>query len=153
MPILTLKQKIIAVVAIIGAVLILIFQQGLYSKNEPSSGTEVKNEQVQNENPDIIATNPSPLDQSVILPTQSIELNFNYPLENIPEFKHKIEPKVDYKIELSTDRKTAKIIPTTSFGLGMTYTLFIAPETKFDGNKTLGKEIIYHFKTIEYKGI
>lgn len=146
---LDLKKKIMIAIALIGAILILIFQRGLYSKpaetNTPASeeSGEVR----------VVSTIPSPLDNTTILPAQAVEITFNYPLQNIGEFKNKIEPKVDYKVELSDDRKTARIIPAKIWGLGTTYTLFIMPDTKFDKKGSLNRDIIYHFRTVEYRGI
>lgn len=146
---LDLKKKIMIAIALIGAILILIFQRGLYSKpaeiNTPASeeSGEVR----------VVSTIPSPLDNTTILPAQAVEITFNYPLQNIGEFKNKIEPKVDYKVELSDDRKTVRIIPAKIWRLGTTYTLFIMPDTKFDKKGNLNLDIIYHFRTVEYKGI
>lgn len=157
-----LKRKIIWIILVIGALLILIFQRGLYSRSDLTNNTapDAKSSvpaQSSNQEIKIISTNPDPLEEAVILPTQTIEITFNIPLENKGEFKNKIEPLLnplsDYEIKLSDDRKTAKIIPTIPFKLGTTFTLFILPASKFDGKRQLGKEIIYHFKTIEYRGI
>lgn len=149
-----LKQKIIIIVVIIGAALILIFQRGLYDKPAAQS-TPTKSEptQTQTTDPQIVSTNPTPLENSIIFPTQTVEITFNQPLENRGEFKNRLEPTASYEIKLSDDRKTAKIIPTIPFKLGTTFTLFILPDTKFDGHKTLNREIIIHFRTIEYKGV
>ncbi len=68
-------------------------------------------------------------------------------------FKSRLDPKIDYKVELSSDRKTAKIKPVKGFLLGTTYTLFIGTETKFDGVGRWGEEKIFHFKTITYRGV
>lgn len=151
MPNFSLKQKIMVAIAIIGALLILLFQRGIYSKesSEPVTQENVVNthEQV------VISTMPSPLEEAIIVPTQVIEITFNLPLENVGEFKNRLEPKSDYTIKLSDDRKTVKIIPAPLFQLGTTFTLFILTDTKFDGGKRLDHELIYHFKTLEYKGV
>lgn len=152
-----LKQKIMIAVAIIGALLILLFQRGIYSKTvvesaidkEPSNQTAVQ----QTDKPVVVSTIPSPLEEAIIVPTQVIEVTFNIPIENSGEFKHRIEPESDYTIKLSDDRKTVKIIPDPLLKLGTTFTLFISNETKFDGGKRLEQEKIYHFKTLEYKGV
>lgn len=154
---LNLKQKIMVGVAIIGALLILLFQRGIYGKTtvesaiekEPSNQTVVQ----QTDKPVVISTVPSPLEEAIIVPTQVIEITLNLPLENVGEFKNRIEPKSDYTVKLSDDRKTAKIIPTPLFNLGTTFTLFILTDSKFDGGKRLDHELIYHFKTLEYKGV
>lgn len=146
MPNLSLKQKIIAIVTVIGLILIYIFQRGLY-------GSSPQALQVKNEGPQVVSTKPSPLDQTVLLPSQPVEITFNYPLQNTGEFKNRIEPKIDYKVELSSDRKTAKIIFLKPMDLGQGYTLFVLPDTKFDGAGNLGQDLVFHFKTISYKGI
>lgn len=135
-----------AIVAAVGLLLIYIFQQGLAGKAPESQNAE-------EENPRIVSTSPAPLDQTVLLPTQSFEITFNLPLQNNGEFKNRIEPDLEYKVELSSDRKTARITPLKPLALGQGYTLFILPDTKFDGAKNLNQELIFHFKTISYKGI
>lgn len=107
----------------------------------------------QNEPPKIVSTTPDPLENAIIGATSAIEIVFNRSLENVGEFKIRLEPKIDMKVELSQDRKTVKIIPTKPFELGVTYTLFIGPETKFDGIGRWGEEKIFHFKTVTYKGV
>ncbi len=103
--------------------------------------------------PTIISTKPNPLDETIVSATEVVEITFNRSLENEGEFKVRIEPKINYKIELSGDRKTARIIPEKPYQLGTTYTLFIGTETKFDGVGRWGEEKIYHFKTITYRGV
>lgn len=105
------------------------------------------------ESPKIILTKPDPLDNSVVSSSEIVEITFNRSLENTGEFKVRIEPNINYKIELSGDRKTAKIIPEKPYELGTTYTLFIGPETKFDGVGRWGEEKIFHFRTIKYTGV
>ena len=111
----------------------------------------------QTDPPQIIFTKPSPLEEAIISAAEVIEITFNRSLENEGELKLKFEPKLeyktDYKIELSQDRKTAKIIPLVPYELGSTYTLFIGTDTKFDGVGAWGQEKIYHFKTIRYRGV
>ena len=103
--------------------------------------------------PKIISTKPEPLEEAIVSASEVIEIVFNRPLENAGEFKVRIDPKIDFKIELSQDRKTAKIIPVQPYILGQTYTLFIGTETKFDGVGRWGEEKIFHFRTIKYRGI
>lgn len=153
---LTLKQKIMAIAAVAGAVLILIFQRGLSGKSEaPASNPtpQAQKQEVNSGEPQVVATKPENLDGTTILANQTIEITFNSPLENRGEFKNRIDPEAEVEIKLSEDRKTAKIIPTKPYKLGTGFTLFIKPDTKFDGKKQLGRDIIYHFKTINYKGV
>lgn len=146
-------------VAIIGALLILLFQRGIYGKTtvEPTiqktSSINQTLPQQETDKPVVILTVPSPLEEAIIVPTQVIEITFNLPLENVGEFKNRLEPKSDYTVKLSDDRKTAKIIPNPLLKLGTTFTLFIQTDSKFDGGKRLDHELIYHFKTLEYRGV
>lgn len=152
----TLKQKIMVVVALIGAALIFIFPRGIDNKPPQSTEQPRIQEQTQvnqNEEPGVVSTNPENLDGTTILANQTIEITFNLPLENRGEFKNRIDPEAEYEIKLSDDRKTAKIIPLKPYKLGTGFTLFIKPDTKFDGKKQLEREIIYHFRTINYKGV
>lgn len=151
-----LKQKIMIAIGIIGAILILIFQRGFSSspaaEKIPLESKQTQT-QVQTDKPELISTNPSPLDESILWAEQPIEFNFNLPLENAPEFKHKIEPRYEYKIDLINDKKTIIITPTKPLPLGQTFTLSISKETKFDNKKFMDKDYTFHFKTIEYKGV
>lgn len=154
---LSLKQKIMIIVAVLGAALIWIFQQGIYTKPNSTTPPNPPINQVQNlpqnTEPQVISTNPDNLEGTIILASQTIEITFNLPLENRGEFKNRIDPATEVEIKLSEDRKTAQIIPIKPYKLGTGFTLFIKPDTKFDGKKQLGKEIIYHFRTINYKGV
>ena len=145
------KTKIIAAVVAIGVILIAIFQFGL-----GGPGAERGVDTIQTESPVVVTTNPAAMKEKktvVVLPTQSIEITFNQPLENVPETRITIEPKADYKVELSSDKKTIKIIPITPYSLGQGYSLFIKADTKFDGKKTLGNDVDFHFATISYNGV
>jgi hypothetical protein len=151
---LNLKQKIIIIIAAVGALLIYIFQHGLYSQpSTEKSPEQAKNIAQSSEEVKLVSTNPTPLEETIVLPTQSVELVFNFPLENIGEFKHRLEPKVDYKAKLSDDKKIVIISPIGSFSPGTEYTLFIQPDSKFIGGKRLKEEIILHFRTIVHKGV
>jgi len=86
---LSLKQKIIISILALGAALIVIFQRGFYPFNPaPPVGDETQSENIR-----VVSTTPSPLDEATILPTQTLEFTFNYPVENKGEFKHKFEPE------------------------------------------------------------
>lgn len=148
------KQIIIITVALIGLILIAVFYKGLYQPNHVTKLSQSATQTTsQSEKLKIISTNPSPLEEVTILPTQIIELTFNYSLIAPSELKHKIDPPSDIKIELSVDKKTVKFVPIKPYKLGSGYTLFIQPDTKFEGGKVLKEELIYHFKTISYRGI
>ncbi len=152
-----IKAKIIWIMGAIALILIAIFSKGLYFGNLASqSSAPAQNilTEKKNDSPRISTTNPSPLEETIVLPTQSISISFNMPLESIPELRYSIEPALDLKVELSDDKKTVKFTPKKSFELGQGYTLYIKSETKFDGKKTLGpEEKVYHFSTISYRGV
>lgn len=155
---LSLKQKIVVVVITIATALVFVFLRGNYQKSITSIPAVQPTPQPTstpspNDKPQIVSTNPNPLDEAFISTTEIVEITFNRPLENVGEFKVKIEPKIDYKVELSGDRKTAKILPIKPYLLGTTYTLVIGTETKFDGVGRWGEEKSFHFKTIKYSGI
>lgn len=154
-----LKQKFIWIILVVGIlILILIFQKDLYSKlksadNTPQTVESVKQELPKDAEPQIISTKPDPLENAIISATEEVEITFNRPLENVGEFKVRIDPKIDYKVELSANRKTARIVPVKPYQLGTTYTLFIGPDTKFDGVGSWGKDKTFHFRTITYRGV
>lgn len=130
---------------------IYIRQANHATKNPIASTANPKADQ--NDTPRIVSTKPDPLDNGIISATQVIEITFNRPLQNVPEFRVKIGPDAVFKVELSTDRKTAKIIPTKPYALGTTYNLYIGPETKFDGVGNWGEDKTFQFQTIKYNGV
>lgn len=146
---LSLKQKIIVAIVAIGIALIAIFKFDFYSTGAPQKNISAD----QNAPASVVATNPSPLENSTILPTQTIEITFNKPIENAGEVKNKIDPKADIKVSLSDDRKTVKVTPNKPYELGQGYTFFITSDTKFDGHRLLGHEEVFHFTTISYNGV
>ncbi len=148
----TLKQKIVFLVFLIGAALIMIFQRGFTTSpiKHPSGPSP---SQSQNSNIKAVSTSPNPLDNSTILPAQTISVTFNTPIENSGEFKYKMDPPAGVNIKLSDDRKTVEITPSQPFKLGSGYTLFVDSGTKFDSGKRLPNTLIYHFKTISYSGV
>lgn len=151
-----LKKLIILVVA----VAIIISGLFLWRKSQQSNRPNPANNSIQpsssaqpTDKPQIISTKPDPLNEAIIPASQTIEITFNKSLENVGEFKLKMEPANEFKLELSQDRKTAKIIPVKPYELGVGYTIFIGPETKFDGIGRWGEEKIFHFRTIKYRGV
>lgn len=150
-----MSKKIILLLIIFLALGIgLIYGKKIYNKPNVNP-IEVKQatSASANEPPRIVSTNPDPLEDNVVSSTQTVEITFNRSLENAGEFKLRIEPKINIKIELSEDRKVARIIPVKPFGLGTTYTIFIGPDSKFDGVGPWGQEKIFHFRTIKYSGV
>ena len=133
-------------------------KNSFYKQPQNNNSTSLKQDNSasatsQTDSPKIVSTKPDPLEDTIISATEIIEITFNRPLENVGEFKLRIEPKIDFKVELSSDRKTTKIIPNKPYVLGSTYTLFIGTETKFDRVGRWGIEKIFHFKTIKYRGV
>lgn len=114
---------------------------------------ESKVEQPSDKGVRIVSTKPDPLEEAVVSAAEEIEITFSHPLENEGQAKFRIEPKLDYKIVLSGDRKTAKIIPLKPYELGAGYTLFILPDSKFEGVGEWKREKIFHFQTIKYRGV
>lgn len=143
-------KKILGLIIIIILAVITIT---LWPKTGAKPEIKIPTPQPQNQKPQIISTKPDPLEEAIVSATEVIEITFNKPLENKGEFKLKIDPNIDFKIELSSDRKTAKIIPENPYELGKTYTIFIGTETKFDGIGRWGEEKIFHIKTIPYRGV
>lgn len=152
-------MKIYNTKIIIIAITVITVMIGITLKNSSSKDTSNQPnltpapQAQQNDSPRIISTKPEPLEEAIISADEVIEISFNRPLENVGEFKVRIEPEVDFTVELSGDRKTAKIIPAKAYELGVTYTLFIGTETKFDGVGRWGEEKIFHFRTVKYRGV
>lgn len=147
------KSLVYLSIFILGIFFILILNAGRQTKvtteHSPAQTTSI----TENNSPKILSTKPDPLEEAIVAANETIEFTFNKSLENVGEFKLRIEPKIEFKIALSQDRKTAKIIPLASYELGVTYTLFIGPDTKFEGVGAWRQEKIYHFKTIRYRGV
>ena len=105
----------------------------------------------------IVSTNPNPLDEATILPTQAIEITFNKPIFR-SEFKHKFDPEVDHDVEVVNEEnqeygKLFRIVFKKPLEFGSGYTLFIEQNTHSEDKQTLEKNYQYHFKTIKYSGI
>ncbi|MBI2039696.1 hypothetical protein HYT18_01360 [Candidatus Microgenomates bacterium] len=148
------KKSVLIVVFILGMVLVSLKLSLPKTDSLPqTSKQQVVNQNVSEASPQIISTKPDPLEEAIISSTEVIEITFNRSLENEGELKVRIDPKIDFEIKLSQDRKVGKIIPKTPYELGTTYTLFIGPDTKFDGVGRWGEEKIFHFKTITYRGV
>ena len=145
--------KILALVIVVGLILVWLFKAKILGlgtqKNQPAQTKET----TQNDSPKIVSTKPEQLDDSIVSATEVLEITFDKALENSGEFKARIEPKIDFKVELSSDRKTAKIMPAKALELGASYTLFIGSDTKFDGIGAWGQEKTFHFRTVKYTGV
>jgi hypothetical protein len=146
------KPLIISIVIFIGVLLIAVFNFGLGNDPDPVS----QDPQPNPNEPQLISTTPPELYKKkplIFKPDQIIELHFNAELENGPETKLVFDPPAEVKIDISSDGKTAKLTPVKPYKLGQGYTLFIKPETKIRGGKTLGKEYGLQFNVINYQGI
>lgn len=141
-----MKNKIISV-SIFGLIIIYIFIHNFSFKNSQPlpSPTPI--------NPTITSTNPLPLEGALISPTQSISVSFSQPLQNLPEFRYKMDPTVDLNVKLSDDRKTVTFTPKKFFDLSAAYTLFVYRDSKFDNKKLLDQDYIFHFHTPTYTGV
>lgn len=147
------KIIIVIMLGVLAGIFYLKVSHRLKPQNQPAGLPPSPSSVQQNEPPKIISTKPDPLEDNIISGSDTVEITFNRPLENVGEFKSRIEPKIDYKVELSGDRKTAKITPLKPWALGTTFTLFIGTETKFDGVGRWGEEKVFHFRTIKYTGV
>ena len=148
-----MRNKIIVGIILI-ALAFFVYSNVASQKSAPQASSQSTPKPIsETDSPQIISTKPDPLDNAIVSATETIEITFNRPLQNIGEFKNRIEPKIEYKVELSGDRKTAKIIFEKPLDLGTSYTLSIGPDTKFDGMGDWGQNKDYHFRTITYKGI
>lgn len=150
------KNKIFIIgllLVIIGGIFYLTMQRRTESTNKPPQLPNNTSQPSQNDKPQIVSTKPDPLDNSIVSGTDVIEITFNRPLQNVGEFKNKIEPKIEYKVELSADRKTARIIPAKPYPVGAGFTLSIGPDTKFDGMGEWRESKDFHFRTIKYTGV
>lgn len=101
----------------------------------------------------VVSTNPSLTDNPILMPDQAIEITFSIPFENAPELKYEFSPKLDHIAEVSADKKTVRFKPRRLYDLGQGYSLKIGADAKFEGKKTLGFDLFFHFRTISYKGI
>lgn len=148
------KNKLILALVVCAIIIagVFLYQNKKVAPQAPQEAP--KQEQNTSSDPVIISTSPAGiLDKTeVILPNQEIRINFNLPIENIGEFKHEITPVTKYQAKLTDDRKSVVIKADGLFPVGVEFTLIMRPDTKFDGKKTLGREIRAHFKTPEYRG-
>ena len=105
----------------------------------------------------LIKTNPDPLENATILPIQDLEFTFNMPIYR-SEFKHRFDPDVERTVEvvngIDFEHGTVMRIKFNKpLGLGGGYTLFVESGTKVNEKLRLGRDYIYHFKTIGYRGV
>lgn len=154
MKLLTRKTILLVFFSVIVLAFFLVFyigNRGDSIKADPKNQATTAPIPGPDDKPGVISLNPA--DESVIPQDSVIEITFNRPVENEGELKIKFDPEIKFKKTLSQDRKTAKVAPEEPLELGTTFTMFIGPDTKFDGSLTLGEDKVYHFKTIKYRGI
>lgn len=148
------KDKIIIVVftvlLLVGA---FVYGKGVFTNKQQPENKPPSAQTAEVPSAEIVSTKPDPLDKAVIPADQIIEITFNKPLRAPSELKLRIEPETKYKIELSEDRKTAKIIIEKPFELNTNYAFYIGADTKFDGIDRWGKDITYRFQTIKFRGL
>lgn len=153
---LKLNKKPLLVIVIFLTTVIAFFiwnQKGKTSEKQANQTPQASFLPSAKDPPQIVATKPDPLNDNIVSGSDIIEITFNRTLENVGEFKVRIEPKIEYKVELSGDRKTARVIPTKPYPLGTSFTLSIGPDTKFDGVGNWGQSKDFHFRTIKYTGV
>lgn len=105
------------------------------------------------DSPQIVSIKPANLEESIFSSNESIEITFNRSLENVGEFKVRIDPTVEFKKTVSSDRKTGIITFEKPLEPGKSFTIFIGSDTKFDGVGAWGQSRELHFRTVTYKGI
>ena len=151
------KKILLILICLLTLPTAFLLYKNIYKKSPTSESKQLPavNQKTDSSNgpPQIVSTKPDPLENTIVSATQVIEITFNRPLQNSGEFKLKMEPKIEVKVELSSDRKTAKIIPLKPFALGEDYSISIGPDTKFDGIQHWGQDKTYHFKTVKYTGV
>lgn len=147
-----MKKNLIILItlALIVSVIGMFIYRDLKHKQAPAQTTTNPSE---SDSPAIVSTKPAALDGAIVSSTEVFEIVFNRSLENVGEFKVRIEPKIDFKLELSQDRKTGKIKPVKPLELGTTYTIFVGSDSKFDGAGAWGQTKTFQFKTIKYSGV
>lgn len=147
------RNQIIALVALLGAILVVVFTFGLYPK-PATPPIETNNQQVKNPEPGVkvLGGNLSKDGTVVIAPTQALDITFNKPMVR-DDARIILDPKVDYKVEISSDHKTIKIIPEKAFDLGKDYTLTIKSGYGTDTGEKLDTDLTFKFKTISYTGV
>lgn len=101
----------------------------------------------------VVSTVPVNLNHSTILPTQSIEITFNKPLLDSTHLRYGLSPQTPHHIEISSDGKTLRVIPSPQFNLGQDYSLTINSDTKMQDGTNLGKDFSFYFTTIIYSGV
>lgn len=152
-----INKRLLTVIIICILGVLFFFAKDFFTQQTPipdkTSNDTQSNKPIPENQVGVISTQPSPLEEATILMSQPVEITFNKPIENIGELKHRVEPEFAYDLKLSQDRKTVILSPKEFYPLGTLITLHISVETKFDGGFRLDSNLIYHFKTIKYRGV
>jgi hypothetical protein len=152
-----MNKKIILICITIIVFVIIITFIFLRPKTEPALNTLPATQQAhivsETDPPQVVSTKPADLDGSLVSSSKTIEITFNRPLENVGEFKTRIEPEVNFKKTLSSDRKTGIITFEKPLELGKSYLLSIGADTKFDGVGNWGQTKEFRFRTTPYRGL
>lgn len=146
------KLKLLLVFLFLILGIILSFKLLPLNKDKNTTNNQTQSDQLK-----LISTNPDPLDNVTIIPTQDLEFTFNKPFYK-SEFKHKFDPLVEHDVEVvngenSERGSTFRIKFRKPLPLGSGYTLMIEASTKIDEDHKLDRDYIYHFRTIQYKGV
>lgn len=153
MPVIKFDFKIILSLVILGVAGFFIYQS--QAKNPPTSKLVTS---TPNQNQlKLLSTDPDPLEAATLLPTQTITLTFNQVIPK-SELKYHFDPDVEHQLEVasgpsSSGGTTFKITFKKPLELGSGYTLFIESSTHTKSKVTLDREYVYHFRTINYRGI
>src|SRR5260221_6155349 len=100
-----MKKISIFILILLAAISFWYFTQ----KKEDTKPTSSQKQTSQTDSPHVISTKPDPLEDNIVGASDPVEITFNRSIENTGEFKLKIEPKIDFSVTLSSDRKTATI--------------------------------------------
>lgn len=147
-----MKNKITLLISLVVLLALSYFAFSFFKNNTAS-----KNENIQTDILRLIKTNPDPLDNATILPTQDLEFTFSQPIYRT-ELKHHFDPEIPHTVEIvngidTEHGTTVKIKFNEPLELGSGYTLFIESSTKVNDMLRLDRDYIYHFKTIGYRGV
>ena len=108
-----MKKIILGIILIVGAGFIYLFFTRSTHQITNSPQTTSTSTPTEKDSPTIVSTKPDPLEGAFIGANDEVDITFNRSLENVGEFKLRLETKKDVKVLLSSDRKTARIIPVT----------------------------------------
>lgn len=152
------KKIVIGLITLLGILVLLISGKGFYTSPQETPTSNLKTEtQIVRDlgKVKILSTNPGNLNGRTLLPTDSIEIEFDLPMEAFdPGYHVVVEPKVEMVVKASDDLKRIIIKPAKSWAVGTTYSLLVKNNLKFKGeNVQLGQDVVFNFNTLTIKGI